>query len=179
MDHVTYQVGRYPFYLQMAFYFLFEAYRSNLSEAHRLELVDWNFLAEAHPHLEGYWQYCTERQKTVLTLLALLDGEDAKPLASWPAAELEQWFKGVSIPLDDLERRGLATRVDNQYSLISKAFARWILKEVTTPSAEESAVEDRSLGTALVSLPDLTRQRVTGWVNQTDTLYRSLFVKWG
>lgn len=124
VDHVTHQVGRYPFYLQMASYFLFEAYHSDLSEAHRLELVDWNFLAEAHPHLEGYWQNCTEGQKTVLTLLALLDEEDSTTLASWPMAELEQWFKGVSIPLDDLERRGLATRLGNQYSLISKAFAR-------------------------------------------------------
>lgn len=39
-------------------------------------------------------------------------------------------------------------------------------------------MEGPSLETALVSLPDVTRRRVIEWVNQTDTRYRSLFVKW-
>ncbi|MBI4232945.1 MAG: HD domain-containing protein [Chloroflexi bacterium] len=178
VGHIVNLVGRYPFYLQMAFHFLFTAQQSQLPESQRLELVNWNFTEEVHPHLDAYWQHSSDAERIVLTLLSLLEEGDNTPLRTWRAAELERWHPAVGLVFHGLARRGLVTRADDRYGLLSKAFARWVLREVSTPLPSTEQEADQIQEETLAALSAPLRDRVLHWLRQTNTRYRGLFLKW-
>jgi hypothetical protein len=175
--------GRQPFFLQMAFHALFDAYQTGVEEGRRIAQVERAFLDAAHPHLQVYWLHSTDEERIVLSLLgilSLLEGEENIQLVHWSSSMLERWYSNPGPILNGLARRGLVSRTDDQYALFSTALARWVVRELTsiategTDAEEMERLEERLLG----ALPGDVKGRIVQWTRKINTKYRPLLLKW-
>ena len=180
VEFATKLAGPHPYFLQMAFWFLFDSYQRGLDRAELREFAESEFLRQAGPQFETYWQVSDDENQRLLALLALLDSAQHGQGRLWSADELQTWHNRASSRLNVLTRRGIVTRIDDAYALFSTAFSRWIVEEITTPSpsmvGDEGQVEEEKQ--LLLALPAEMARRVRDWGSRVNTSYRSLFLRW-
>ncbi|MBI4200348.1 MAG: hypothetical protein HY535_07745 [Chloroflexi bacterium] len=182
VDQVVRFAGRQPFFLQIAFHFLFETHRAGEDPARRMAQVEERFQAAAEPHLLGYWQHSNDNERIVLMALALLlcsrESEQA-PAPGTPAAPIEALFAGAGSALASLTRRGLVLRTPEGHAPFCTAFGRWVLQEVASAPPLTGAERDKEKPKDLsLSLPASIKGPAGKWLNTVHTKYKDLFAKW-
>ena len=145
IEYVVSLSGCYPFFLQMACFFLFMAYIKEEYQADRekrLGFVENNCMREANPHLRYFWERCHEEgERIVLSALALRNRE--QPPKAVEIGELQRLYVRAGPSVVSLEERGLIIKRDDGYTLFSPLFAKWItaeLNDITTQG--EWSLED-------------------------------------
>jgi hypothetical protein len=136
-DHLRSLAGCQPMFVQMAGYFLYEAYQRGYEADALYDFVDDNFAQQADPHFTYQWNHSTESEKiTLLALLAL--SRTSKHGASHPDAEqVSKLHARAKYNLRDLATRGLTVEEEGRYALCSPIFADWISREITASAGEE------------------------------------------
>ena len=180
MEDLLTLAGRAPFFVQMVFYFLCEAYHQRLDEPRRLAYVEERLQEAASPHLDNYWQNSSETEKTVLALLTLpTEGPQGK-LLYWDPKELERWHVHAGVTLNHLANRGMVNRLDNKYALASTTLSRWIEGEITTPADDLDNLGEQQRLELLItaSLPQEAAVSAVQWLRKTNTKSRALFARW-
>ena len=179
VKYVLSLTGTLPIFLQMAFSFLFEAYQREPDEAHRLAFVAERFQETASSRLESYWQNSSEREKTVLALLALMASQQNGQASYWKLDQLESLYVSAGGALDELVGRGLLVRSHDRYALASTSVYQWIAEDLTNPAAgEDNKLQQGYEDRLKVSLPERDASRVVDWLRTTNTKYKSLFGRW-
>ncbi len=172
--------GRYPFFLQAACHFLFEAIADGLEETARLTYLQEKFAPEAAPHLTHYWQDSSDHEQILLLVLAEL------------AATVGQEWQGVELPavnalytradqmLPRLEKRSLIAQEQGRYALFNIPFGRWILDEIANPAEDDrSFVPQTQTDDQLIDrLAEETRELMNQIMLQVGDKYRRLILTW-
>jgi hypothetical protein len=149
--------GCFPFFLQIACYYLFMSYASgaSLSPVERHEKVEESFEKESRPHFKYYWSHCSDAEKAALAIPAFVGSKGKRRL------KLKEIPEALAPALRGLVARGLISHEDDDYRIFSSTFANWIVSEISY-IAEEKKVEDfdawlesvevKQLGTAVKNL---------------------------
>ena len=172
--------GGFPFLLQMASAMLFRAHQAGHEESQRIALVHAEFPAQAQPHLRNYWEFTTDEERIVLSVLALLHAQKTAQGQSWTASQLEGWYRRTSNVVPGLARRGLLNRIHDQYLLFSTAFADSIIAELTADPSEPANAEEwqQRVAEGLAPLPEGAKYHAQQWLLNTRTGQSDLFLKW-
>lgn len=117
IDRLLDWAGRYPFYLQMASFYYFNALQSGMGEPDR---VRSEFEREAARHWQGLWRALSVAEQAALRAIV------GKALPG-PAAATH---------LRTLERKGVVSKVDNEYEPFGQGFATFV---TAVPIAETAA----------------------------------------
>lgn len=132
--------GGYPFFLQMAGYYLADAKQQGFTEEALRDQVISRFDAEAASHYEYFWSHCSESEKiTLLVILALCQQKAGQK--SIPSREnIAKLHPQAQLDIPSLLDRGLLHESDAEYRLLSPSLERWIAREISaTPQTEEDA----------------------------------------
>ena len=131
--------GGFPFFLQMAGYYMIEAKRHGLSGVELRQRLIADLDQQTGSHLEYYWSRCSESEKiTLLATLAL--GQQKPSKKTKPTLENIGRLNSLAhLDVPPLLRRGLVVEADGEYSLFSHSLERWIAREITSaPEQQES-----------------------------------------
>jgi len=131
--------GGYPFFLQMAGFYLLEGKQLGLLGDDLKNYSTIQFDAQAAAHYNYYWLHCSESEKiTLLALLALSQQKQTKKTVA-TLENLGRLYARTHLDLPSLHRRGIVIETDGTYKMISKSLERWIAREITsTPDEEEN-----------------------------------------
>lgn len=144
IEYVVSLSGCYPFFLQMACFFLFMAHTKEEYQTDRetrLGFVENNCMREANPHFRYFWEHCREGESIVLSALALQGRE--QPPKPVEIGELQRLYVRAGAPVASLEERGLVIKLNDGYTLFSPLFAKWITAELTDITTQgEWSLED-------------------------------------
>ncbi|MBI2872103.1 MAG: AAA-like domain-containing protein [Chloroflexi bacterium] len=171
VEQVLRLAGRQPFFLQTAFHFLFDAYRSGESPDRRMALVEERFLMAAQPHFQTYWQLSTDKEKTVLAVMALLADQQGKQEEA--VGSIEELVTGAGAPMATLERRGLGLRTTQGCAPFCSSFVRWVFQEITSAPPEGQGTQDLT-----AFLPPALRRRAGEWLSTIQSKYNDMLGKW-
>ena len=196
VEAITKMGGTVPFFLQMAFHSLHEAYSLRLSQAgaetpagdgvgglgQDMGLLEESFAESASPHLVNYWDNSSSDAQVLLTLLAVLANHQQRysEKDNWTGEELRDWIINPEPILGGLANRGLLLRDDRQFSLASTTLRHWLTKELSKGESGTSSPEGLQKLEQLLaaSLPHPTSERAVRWLQVTNTSYRPLFTTW-
>lgn len=134
--------GGYPFFVQVAGYYLIEARQRGVSPRGLSDQVTNEFDQQADPHFSYLWTHCSESEK--ITLLAAIALNSEKPAAKIrPTLEnLAKVHSRARLDVPELYKRGLLIEVEGDipgYKLLSSSLERWITREISAgPESEES-----------------------------------------
>jgi AAA+ ATPase superfamily predicted ATPase len=133
--------GGYPFFMQIAGYYILEGKKLGLDSKSLHERVTANFDQQAAPHFRYLWSHCTESEK--ITLLATLALQRMKPTKDTrPNLDnLERLHPRAYLDVSSLCMRGLLSETNGEYSLVSHRFDYWISQEVVAAPGEEESQE--------------------------------------
>jgi len=125
--------GLHPFFLQIACYHLFDAYResgvADKTELH--ESASKNFMDESLQHFRYYWDKSDTNEQGILTHLAMLSASEKK---------LKKSKAEVDLPiLRKLELRGLVKSDEESCEIFSNPFGAWILEQANLQRPAEPA----------------------------------------
>jgi hypothetical protein len=120
--------GRFPFFLQVASYYLLDAYlqpASNKKEDVYAE-TKARFMTTAAPHFRYYWNHADDLTKATLAAMALLETQRQ---FKFRVAELSET---MAYQVRQLIKIGFAERtVEQEERLFCLGFAEWIIDEIT------------------------------------------------
>jgi AAA+ ATPase superfamily predicted ATPase len=142
IDTIFQIAGYHPFFLQAACHFLFDAYIQNLNPARRIEFMLREFGEEATPHLRAYWYKSDDREKILLTVLALLEDRGKVGGRGFSLKQLQDFYTRSPQTLANLEKRSLLVSQANAYSLFNSSFGQWICREITDTRQEQDNYQD-------------------------------------
>ena len=180
--------GYHPYFLQIACYFLFEAYSQGLASDERVKFMRKEFREEAFPHFNDYWRTSHEQEKIVLTVLALLKRQHRKVSGRvFSLEQLQELYARSDQTLGYLEKRGLLISEAEGYSLFSELFGEWICNEITDTMHDQQSYEDwlksnrsilgrlstkakTDLGEILPKISDKYRELIITWVSDPKNL---------
>ncbi|MDO9088275.1 MAG: TIR domain-containing protein [Anaerolineaceae bacterium] len=143
--------GGYPFFSQMAAYYLFEAKLNKLSEDLLIRDVCHQFDAQSDPHYEYMWNHSSDSEQTILLSLISLQKQTNPDKNSVTLENLAAIHSRAHLEIPELVKRGLIleNKAEGSYHLLSSSFERWITREIfATPGEEES----RSVVDAWISI---------------------------
>jgi len=188
LDLILCSAGYHPYFLQIACYFLFEAYSQGLALNERMKFMSKEFREEASPHFDDYWHNCYEQEKIVLTALALLKRQQRKVGGrTFSLEHLQEMYARSEQTLEHLEKRGLLISESDGYSLFGMSFGEWICKEITDTIHDQQSYEDwlksnrsmlerlstkakTDLGEILPKISDKYRELIITWVSDPKNL---------
>jgi hypothetical protein len=172
--------GYHPYFLQVACYFLFEAYSQNIPTEERLPFLNKLFREEAHPHFDDYWRCSNNMEKIVLTTLALLKQQGKAGEHAFSLKQLQTIYTRSTQILSNLEKRGFVVAETNSYSLFNTSFGEWICNEITDTMNDHQSYEEW-----LQSNKALTERLSRGVKNELGVIlprinaqYRELIIHW-
>jgi hypothetical protein len=142
LETIFASAGNHPYFLQMACYFLFEAYTSNIQMGRQ---PHWhkNYIQRATPHFEDYWQHSLDHEKIVLTALALLGHrEKVSGGNAFHLRLLQNLYTRSEQALGHLEKRGLLVSHGDSYALFSVSFSNWICRKITNTLDDPLSYKD-------------------------------------
>lgn len=143
-DLVYKLAGGFPFFVQIAGFFLFEYKSLNLSTPSALIYTSQHFLAEADAHFSSLWKVCSDSQKTTLLILLALDRKKPSPKTITTLDNLCKLNPRSKVNTPELIKRGLVIEEPGSpsvYHLLSEGFAHWIGQEIAA-SGEEGEPEE-------------------------------------
>jgi len=151
-DFIWSMAGGYPFFAQMAGYYLVEGKMQGLTGKALEESVTNNFNQQSSGHYSHLWSNCSDGEKSMLIAVLTL-GLNKDPKISPASLEnLGRVRSRATLDVPALTRRGLLEEQGKLFSIFSHSFEAWIRQELLAASGEEetpgSAVE------TLKSLPE-------------------------
>lgn len=174
--------------LQVACYFLFEAYSKSLSIDERMLFLCNEFREEATPHWDNYWHNSYDQEKILLTALALLKQQQRRIGGrTFNLGQLQDLYTHSEQTLTHLEKRGLVISEGDSYALFNASFGEWICREITDTMHDEQSYEDwlnsnksmmerfsakarNELGDILPRISDKYRELIISWVSDPKNL---------
>ena len=132
LDMIFYIAGTHPYFLQVASYFLFEAYVRNLA-ADKYTFLHKRFDEQTSSLLRKYWSVSDDQERIVLIALVLLERQKNERRAI-DKEELETLYPHSDQVLMTLENRSLLTSETENYGLFNAFFGKWIYNEFTNTS---------------------------------------------
>ncbi len=137
--------GGYPFFVQMAGYYLFEGKEQGLGAEALRQSVAASFEQQAEAHFGYLWAHCSESEKIALLILLTLDLNASSRKALPTMENLARVRPRASKDIAALARRGMVNEAGGLYKLFSPSFAGWItreLQETSEAGTEPVKVED-------------------------------------
>lgn len=135
--------GGYPFFVQMAGYYLVEAKWKDLSGDELIKDIVDNFDKQSEPHFQYFWSHSSESEK--ITLLAILMlGKQKTSKKNTPTVEnITRIHPRAHLDIPELMKRGLLLedREQDSFGLFSKSLDSWIIREISAVSGEEESQE--------------------------------------
>lgn len=133
--------GGYPFFTQIAAYYLFDAKDRGLTGKVLLQQVSQSFDHQADAHYKYMWSHTNESEKiTLLTVMARNDQEPS-PKTLPTLENLASIHSRAHLDVPELVKRGLLVKEiqDDRYHILSPSLERWIAREImASPGEEES-----------------------------------------
>jgi hypothetical protein len=171
--------GRHPFFLQMACFQLYEAYRLELDAGERQAFLADQFQAQSDSHFVDLWDNSTDPHKIVLTAAALLESR-AGASPQFSRRDLLRVYSQAEPSIAALERRGLIMRTDADYRLFSSALGPWIVGRIA------AELDDRQKYPDWLAQHQEARAQVRGWrkkrlrevLPKVGSRYRHLVLAW-
>ncbi len=172
--------GRHPYFLQVACYHAFDSYKRELSLSERMQLVSAALRQEAAPHLANYWHTSDEREKIVLTVLALLERRRQPSDQRVAVTELHDYYARSDQTLSRLEKRGLIQEQPTGYRLFSITFSDWIAEEITDVAHDPITYDEwlRANRLAIDKLSTAARNEMSVILPRINSRYRDLILGW-
>lgn len=133
--------GGYPFFVQMAGNYLYEAKHQGRQGEALVQALATGFDDQAAPHFAYLWSHSSESEK--ITLLSVISLNRQKPSKkTLPTVEnLSRVHTRAHLDLPELTKRGMLL-VDAQagtYQLFSPSLERWISREIAANPGEEES----------------------------------------
>jgi Novel STAND NTPase 2 len=133
--------GLHPYFLQVAYWVLYESHRKSLDEEATISLLLEQFRLEAFPHLVEYWDNSGDYEKIVLTAATLLE-QTTRPARDFSLEDLHSLFSRSEPIVCRLEKRGLLMSGDGRYRLFSSMLGPWILSQITAELNDEQSYHE-------------------------------------
>jgi AAA+ ATPase superfamily predicted ATPase len=131
--------GGYPFFIQMASYFLYDGKSKNLKADALEKYVNDNFKAQANGHYIYLWGHRTESEKATLLLLLLLERRNQNK-GSFPTLdEISNLRPRSALDISALRKHGVLTEIGTGISIFSSSFKDWISNEIFSSHGDEEA----------------------------------------
>ncbi len=180
IDMIFRVAGLHPYFLQAACHHAYESYKQPLSLLDRAQFVGAHLYQEAAPHLASYWHTSDEREKIVLTVLALLDRRGRAVEQRFDVSDLHEYYVRSDQTLSRLEKRGLISEQPEGYKLFSAAFGDWITEEITDVAHDAQTYEEwlRSNHSTVDKLSSAARHEMGQILPKISSKYRDLIVGW-
>jgi len=151
--------GGYPFFVQMAGYYLFEGRDQELGPQALRDYVVASFEQQADSHFTYLWAHCSESEKiALLILLTLAHSSSRKAIPTMD--NLARVRPRASKDIASLAKRGIVDEAGGAYKLFSPSFAGWItreLQETSEPAEPPVKVEDWARSKDAAKLGDLKK----------------------
>jgi hypothetical protein len=138
--------GTYPFYLQMAGFYLFEAkqlYKQDKEANNHASnnsiyyyLVN-NFDHQASAHFRYMWDHCSEKQKITLLVILILCKKGESRKAGPRLEEISRIFPQGREEVTKLIDKGVILDMDQHLTLFSNRLGIWIVSEIIASPEEE------------------------------------------
>jgi len=125
--------GGYPFFVQMAGYYVVEGKSQGFSGEPLEKFVVDAFYHQADAHYTYLWSHCSESEKIALLTLMALSLQDASIQAAPNLENLSRIRARLPQDLVALAKRGLVDEREQRYVLFSSSFPRWIQHEIVVP----------------------------------------------
>lgn len=172
--------GGHPYFLQAACYFLYEAYARNLTAADRHKFLENEFRNEAASHLADCWHNSEDRDRIVLTVLALLERQSKANGRSFGAGQLQEYYARSGETLAHLSKRGLVTVQAGRYALFTSLWGEWIRQEITGAAKDTQSYDEwlKSNQSTLAKLSSITKTEIGELLPKISGRYRDLIVDW-
>jgi len=135
--------GGYPFFVQMAGYYLLEAKWKGLADQALVDKVIENFDSQAEPHFSYFWSHSTESEKITLFSILTLENLDSTPESLLTIENVAGIHSRAHIDLPELVKRGLLLkdREQDTYALFSSSYKTWISRELAAVSGHKESPE--------------------------------------
>jgi eukaryotic-like serine/threonine-protein kinase len=157
--------GCHPFFLQMGCSYLYDAYTiANLvgvgNRQRRIQVVEEKCEEQAKPHFEYYWTRSSDDDRIVLTISAILSAQPTQE--RFDTDDLENYYRGASYTVQELESRGLVLEQNGQYRIFSPMFTDWIISEVINKNPTQQSFDEWQRTAAVTGMP----RKVRGALNR-------------
>jgi len=173
--------GHHPYFLQMACSLLFDIASANVETGERKRHLYKAFYEKAIPQLEYYWDNANDQEKTILTILALLErqGREDEHI-SFSQNQLHAFYTRSNQLLTNLEGRGLLTYKDDTYSLFSTIFGKWIRQEITNTMHDHQSYDDWLISNKSIMqrIPSAAKKDIVEILPKISSKYRELIIAW-
>jgi transcriptional regulator with XRE-family HTH domain len=183
IDAIFRLTGYHPYLLQIACYFLFDAYLKNMKPDERTDYQHKAFREEVRPHLASCWQISDDHEKTNLIALTVLDRQREANRSDRSIQKLQDVYVYSHQTLARLEKRGLAVSRGGSYFLFSESFGEWIWNEITDTRHNQHSYEAWLASNAKVtqqlnSVSDTARKDLSAILSKLNEEYRELVFHW-
>lgn len=180
VDSIFRMAGYHPYFLQIACSFLFEAYLRGLEADARNKFLRRAFQEEARPQLDDYWHNSDDREKMVLTTLALLERRGKTGEYAFSLRQLQIFYKHSDTILARLESRSLLKLEDDMYALFNTSFSKWIYHEVTDTMHDQQNYEDwlKSNRGLMERFSTKAKREMGELLPKVSSKYRELLITW-
>jgi hypothetical protein len=129
--------GNYPFFIQIAGYYLVEGKQRGLPEEELILFTSRCFDEQADPHYQYMWSHCSESEKvTLLVLMGMSHQKSSKKTLS-NIENISRLYPRAAIDLNALDKRGMTIEREGVISLFSPRFDHWIRLEMLASPGEE------------------------------------------
>jgi hypothetical protein len=136
-DFIWTLAGGYPFFAQMAGYYLVEGRLQGLAGASLEEFVLNNFNQQSSGHYTHLWSTCSDGEKSILMAVLILGmNKDQQQIPS-SLENLVQVRSRAVLDTPALVRRGLLEEQEKVFSIFSHSFEAWIRQELLAATGEE------------------------------------------
>ena len=133
--------GGYPFFTQIAAYYLFDTKDHGFTGNDLFQQVSQSFDHQADAHFRYMWSHTNESEK--ITLLAVMAHSNQKsPPNKLPSLEdLASVHSRAHLDVPELVKRGLLVKEkqDDRYHILSPSLERWIAREIMAAPGEEES----------------------------------------
>jgi len=136
--------GGYPFFTQMAAYYLFEAKLNGLFESDLIKEVSLQFDAQSAAHYEYMWNRSNESEQIILLSVISLQRQTTPDNKPSNMENLAAIHSRAHLEIPELVKRGLIleNKAEGSYRLLSPSFERWITREIFASPGEEESKAD-------------------------------------
>lgn len=172
--------GCHPYFLQVASFFLFEAYSRGLQPNERIPFLLKAFHKQALPHFEDYWRVSNDQEKIILTALALIDYHTSVKNLAFTPRQLEILFRYSSNILETLQNRSLLISQSGDFGLFSSSFSRWICNEITNTLHDKQDYDAwlKSNTKVMIRVSSSTKKDIANLLPKIGDKYREMIVTW-
>ena len=183
-DFIYSMAGNHPYYLQVASYFMFDAYQQGLSAEERQTYTRQRFTEEAEDTLEHMWRWSTDEEKIALTVLSLLNASASNEgTARFSKGKLQDHYTHAGPALKKLVRRGMVVEQRTDYAIFSMVLADWVRTELQSTLSDlqtyETWVKDPANQTLLARVTDSVKDKVKDQLlPKLKGAYWELIVSW-